>query len=265
MGRAGGRPAWLRVLLVGAAVVVGTGLLGRGLSGGGAEGTVLDVPPAGQATPARLSDGTPVFVSHEPSGDVHVVEARNPHRYWGLTTLVGWCPPAGTFESALDGSRFDVAGRHLIGPAPHGLATYEVTRNDRVVLVGARRDPQPRTPVGDPAVRDWCRPHKGGDVVTHEPDGTAELLALPGEPTRWCRGIEAADPPRCVDTVATLDVPEQAGQLPWSWEGPVLGSPQDPEAVQLLPGGQEAYPAVGTLQPVFGRILTVRPVPRAPR
>ena len=259
----------VRVVLVVAAIIVGVGLLGRGIGGNGAQTVVLDVPPAGQAAPAELPDGTPVFVSHEPDGNVHVVEAVNPHAFWGVTTLVGWCRQAGAFESPLDGSRFDAAGRHLYGPAPRDLATYTTTRNGDVVLVGDRVEAAGRSLTGDPAVRQWC----GGSVATLDPDGgsvvfdglvtelvahtgtaTAELLAIPGEQVRWCEGIQATNPPRCAETVVVLDTPPMEGDLAWSWEGPVRGAPTDPDGLQLLPGGREEYPARGTLTRVFGRV-----------
>ena len=252
------------------------GLLGRGVRSDGGEPVVLEVPPVGQATPADLPDGTPVFVSHTTGGEVHVVEALNPHPFWGLRTVVGWCPPAGAFEQSLDGSRFDAAGRYLYGPAPRDLATYTTTRNGNVVLVGERREPAGRSRTGDPAVRQWC----GGEVatlgtradalsfdslahelVTHAPERTAQLLAIPGGPIRWCDGIVAADPPRCARTVVTLHVPDMGeGALPWSWEGPVRGSPDDPRSLRLLSGGREEYPALGTLTRVFGRALRLRTV-----
>lgn len=265
----------VRVVLVAAAIIVGIGVLGRGVSDGGAETVVLDVPQAGQAEPAELPDGTPVFVSHESDGDVHVVEAVNPHAFWGVTTLVGWCRQAGAFESPFDGSRFDAAGRHLFGPAPRDLATYTTTRNADVVAVGERVEPPGRSATGDPAVRHWC----GGSVVMTSVDGenvtfdapdddlvahagttTAELLAIPGKQMRWCDGIQATDPPRCAETVAVLDTPPMEGDLPWSWEGPVRGTAAEPERVQLLPGGREEYPAAGTLTRVFGRVQRLRTV-----
>lgn len=268
------RTRLLRVVLGAAAGVALIGLLGRGVGGDGGDATVLEVPPAGEAAPAELPDGTPVFVSHTADGDVHVVEAINPHAFWGVTTLVGWCPPAGAFEQSLDGSRFDAAGRYLYGPAPRDLATYATTRNGDVVLVGDRREPAGRSPTGDPAVRQWCGGAvaalgTGGvaldslahELVTHTPHRTAELLAVPGQPIRWCEGIVAADPPRCARTLAilhTTDLPE--GDLPWSWEGPVRGDPADPGTLRLLSGGREEYPARGTLTRVFGRALRLRTV-----
>ena len=267
----------MRVVLGIAVGVMLIGVLGRGVGGGRDDAVVLEVPRAGQASPAELPDGTPVFVSHTPDGEVHVVEAINPHPFWGLTTVVGWCPPAGAFEQSLDGSRFDAAGRHLYGPAPRDLATYATTRNGDVVLVGERREPAGRSPTGDPAVRQWC----GGEVatldavsgdvltfdslahelVTHAAERTADLLAIPGQPIRWCEGIVASDPPRCARTLAVLDfadLPE--GDLPWSWEGPVRGDPAEPDTLRLLSGGREEYPARGTLTRVFGQALRLRTV-----
>jgi hypothetical protein len=255
--RAGEGPARLRAALVVAAVIVGVALLGRGLDGGSAEAVVLDVPPAGQTLSAELPDGTPVFVSHEPDGDVHVVEAVNPHRSHGLQTLVGWCPEAGGFEDAVDGSRFDASGRWLFGPAQRGLATFDGTAGTGAVLVGARRAGRPRSTVADPAVRQWCSPGNGLDaraMVTHAADATADLLGVPGQAMLWCDGVRDTDPPRCAETVAVLAGAEAEGPLPWGWKGPVRRDAADPGSVQLLPGGKEEVPAVGTLTRVFGEV-----------
>jgi hypothetical protein len=259
----------VRAALAAAVVLAGIGVLGRGLSGGGPQAAVLDLPPPGQVSPAELPDGTPVFVVHTRAGDAHVIEAVNPHPFWGMTTLVGWCRPAGAFEQPLDGSRFDAAGRWLFGPAPRDLATYDIARNAEVVQVGERRVPDGRSPAGDPAVRQWCdrsvttldlageplAPQPlAGELVAHPADGTAELLGVPGQQLRWCDGIQATDPPRCAATVAVLPTAAMEGDLPWSWEGPVRGTRADPAGVQLLPGGREEYPARGTLTRVFGRV-----------
>ena len=270
----GGRaPARMRVLLAAAIVILVIAVLGRGVGDRGEGAVVLDVPPAGQAAPAELPDGTPVFVSHAPDGGVHVVEAINPHRYWGLTNLVGWCAPAGGFEAGLDGSRFDAAGRWLFGPAPHDLPTYTATRNGDVVLVGERKEPATRSPARDPAVRQWCVDSSGAidagvwtfgrqitPLVVHSADATAELLGLPGEPVQWCDGIVASDPPRCAQTLATIPWARFEGDFAWSWEGPVRGSSRAPRSLQLLAAGQEEYPARGTLARVFGRVHRLRTV-----
>lgn len=274
MADAGTGPARLRAALLAAVVIAAIALLGRGVGGSDAQTIVLEVPPAGQAAPALLPDGTPLFITHETDGDVHVVEAINPHRFWGLTTLVGWCPPAGAFEDALDGSRFDAAGNYLYGPAPHGLATYDATRNADVVLVGERRAGAPRAVVGDPAVRQWCElgvsfnidgfrtfDHGATKLVAHAPHTIAELLSTPGEPVQWCDGIQATDPPRCAQQLATIPgTVREDEDFSWSWQGPVRGDPAQPASLQLLAGGREEYPARGTLTRVFGRVQRLRTV-----
>lgn len=103
------------------------------------------LPPAGEAAAHRMPDGLPVFVAHEESGEVHVVDARNPREPEGA--LVSWCRSSGLFEDLHYGSRFTPAGDWIGGPAPHGLTRFHARRiGDEVVVghvAGAPRRPAP--------------------------------------------------------------------------------------------------------------------------
>src|SRR5687767_9947823 len=50
--------------------------------------------------------GEPVWVIHS-GEDVVVLNAVNPHPWWGIDELVGWCESVRGLQSWWDGSRFD--------------------------------------------------------------------------------------------------------------------------------------------------------------
>jgi hypothetical protein len=111
---------------------------------------ILDVPPRGKADAAFLADGRPVWVVHTRDGSITVVDGFSPHRAWGISQLLLWCP-ANYFASWPDGSYFDRYGTWRGGrPAPPGLASFgfDVLRRDAVgdpveVRVGAIGPPIP--------------------------------------------------------------------------------------------------------------------------
>lgn len=96
------------------------------VTGGGA-GSVL----------ADWVDNRPVWVVTEAEGRTVVVDAVNPHPWFGMKELVGWCESADVFQGFYDGSRFDAMGYYVFGPAPHGLHRHEVkSRGGTAVRVG---------------------------------------------------------------------------------------------------------------------------------
>lgn len=107
-----------------------------------ASGSVLDVPPAGEASGQFLDDGTPVWVTHTPDGEVHVLEAQHAERLqvWA-SHQVQWCNR--TLLESRWGARFALDGTALGGPAPAGLRRYEVTSIDDDQLVVGPLDPTP--------------------------------------------------------------------------------------------------------------------------
>ena len=86
----------------------------------GAGDDELLAPPHGSAAPGHLDDGTPVFVTRTPDGEVYVLDAASPLE---PRDLVGYCRPAGLFADA-GGGRWDLTGRHVAGPAGGNLASY---------------------------------------------------------------------------------------------------------------------------------------------
>jgi hypothetical protein len=113
-----------------------------------AEDGVLPVPPVGEAIPAYLEDGTPVFVSHPADGEVHVLGARNPHEYGHRGKLVAWCPSSGWFEDLYHAAMFNAWGDYAGGPAPFALPDHaaELADDGRTVRVtGEVTATRPRT------------------------------------------------------------------------------------------------------------------------
>jgi hypothetical protein len=112
---------------------------------------VLPVPPLGEVSADFLPDGRPVFVVHHDDGSVSVIDAFSSHRPFGLLDIVGWCPSTTEFVELAHEARFDAFGNWTeAGPAPYGLATFDVEVVERdanggpsAVRVGAMRDATP--------------------------------------------------------------------------------------------------------------------------
>lgn len=116
-------------------------------------GGVLDVPERGEALPAELDDGRPVFVVHHEDGQVSVVDGFSTHEPFGIRKIIGWCERSRWFEDPFHGSAFNEFGVYRDGPAPTGLLTYEVTPLDagHVRVVGVLPPTTRDTPGGEPA------------------------------------------------------------------------------------------------------------------
>lgn len=91
-----------------------------------ADGAALAVPPVGQASADALPDGTPIWIANTDAFGVTVVDGRAPFRPEGIVQLTRWCPSAEGFYELYGGSRFTGDGTYAFGPAPGGLATYEI-------------------------------------------------------------------------------------------------------------------------------------------
>lgn len=100
----------------------------------------LPKPEVGEAIPTRFDSGRPVWIVGT-DDDVVVIDARSPHPVSGL---VGWCGSLPGFIDSIGGDRFTANGDYRFGPAPHGLATYDVDVLNDAVLVTHRRPPTPR-------------------------------------------------------------------------------------------------------------------------
>lgn len=133
-----------------------------------AEDGVLPVPAVGEALPAYLEDGRPVFVSHPEEGDVVVVDAEDSRTVGGWRQLVTYCPSSGWFTEARHASRFNGWGEWTGGPSPAGLAPYpsELIDDGNAVRVTGPRQAHPgrdvvhdQRPQGPPCVTDERHRH----------------------------------------------------------------------------------------------------------
>lgn len=96
----------------------------------------LTVPTTGGVAAAFL-DGQPVFVVHHADGGVQVLDAASPHD--PFPKVLAWCEPARAFEDLWHGSIFRANGSYIGGPAPTGMASYEIlSRDGGSVRVGDR-------------------------------------------------------------------------------------------------------------------------------
>ncbi|MGY6502684.1 MAG: hypothetical protein ACXIVQ_17505 [Acidimicrobiales bacterium] len=107
-----------------------------------AVGSVLEVPPAGQASGQFLDDGTPVWVTQSVDGDVHVLEAQHPDGFhvWASHQVL-WCNR--TLLESRWASRFALDGPALSGPSADGLRRFEISSIDGGRLVVGPLDPTP--------------------------------------------------------------------------------------------------------------------------
>jgi hypothetical protein len=150
-GAGNGRRLLLAVV-ASAAVFAATAALGPVL----AQGSVLPAGPSGSVEAEWLGD-RPVWVVTTAAGKSLVLDAVNPHPWYGMQELVGWCPTQRMFSAYYDGSRFDSTGHYLFGPAPAGLTRYTVaSAGDGRVRVGRA------VPSTTRAGSDW-QPTEGAD------------------------------------------------------------------------------------------------------
>lgn len=158
---------------------------------------VVTVPPRGEAKPAFLSDGHPIFVVHHEDGTVTVVDAFSTHRAFGFEEIVVWCPTTRHLVEWAHEAHWDEYGRwHSAGPAPSGLPTYafDVIARDpngdpATIRIGEAQEPDPgrSAAVTDPSRPPFCPPD--GSYVTHTIDpsdiyGSPEA-AVAAAPAGW--------------------------------------------------------------------------------
>jgi hypothetical protein len=179
-------------LLIGLVVVIGIVAVGANLLRGPEPDTGFSLarPPAGQARADYLADGTPVWVIGHQDGTVDVLSGFDTHVPFNLGKMLWWCPTARALENPNHGSRWEEYGVRIGGPAPAGLASWEVTVQSSRVFLG---EPRPAPPhdarvFGPPEhERDWCVPAED-PVVFHTFDGgevwdspTAAVQAAPDD------------------------------------------------------------------------------------
>jgi len=100
------------VLVAGAALV-----LNAALRPASTVSSIIELPPAGEASAVQLEDGHPVFVVHHADGQVSVLEAFSTHVLSGIFKMLAWCPEARIFSDLAHGARYDESGIHTGGPA----------------------------------------------------------------------------------------------------------------------------------------------------
>lgn len=121
--------------------------------------TRLAAPAPGEVRPDYLADGSPVWVVGHDDGSVSVLSGFDTHRPYNLGKVLWWCETAKAFDNPEHGSKWDEYGFKLGGPAPTGLASYDVTIAGGVLEVGAPNEPPA---YDDPATgpsaseREWC-------------------------------------------------------------------------------------------------------------
>ena len=158
-------------LLIGLALVIGAVVLGNNLLREDEPDTSVSLlrPDAGQVRADYLADGTPVWVIGHLDGSVDVLSGFDTHVPFFLGKMLWWCPSARALENPNHGSRWDEYGVRLGGPAPAGLASWEVTvQSSRVFLGSQRAAPSLDTPPSGPEEfeREWCLA-PGDPVVFH--------------------------------------------------------------------------------------------------
>ena len=247
----------LLALGVSAVVFGGTAILGPRL----AAGTALTVGPPGSVRAAWVND-EPVWVVSPEHGEPVVVGAVNPHPWWGIKELVGWCPSQRMFSAYYDGSRFDELGYYIFGPAPHGLPRYSVTDvGDGRVRVGGAVVSTTRSG------SQWA-PHVGGDghycfvevgippaprpdepLAEYHEDipSTHEIiqgsLVVNADGGTFCTDLRRPDPLECSDQ--PFDVPQViTSDQPGVHHGRFAVRRRGQELLDViaLPGGYMEYP-----------------------
>ena len=183
--------------------------------------TTLALPERGEVRADYLADGSPVWVIGQDDGTVRVLTGFDAHAT-SLRDLLWWCETAAVLEGPSSGSMYDEQGRKMGGPAPTGLAAYEVTVVGGVIQVGAPGEPPGLDDYSDRPMPDEGLRCFGLDapVVYHTFDGwtvwdsPAEALAaepddrilLEGELTVDGDAVYLCAPDDCADRALAASV-----------------------------------------------------------
>jgi nitrite reductase/ring-hydroxylating ferredoxin subunit len=187
------------LLLVGLVVAVARSVLP------GDDDRTLALPPPGEVA-AAFVEGEPVFVVHDVGGDVRVLDAVDPHV--SEPKVLAYCRDAEAFEDLRHGSRFTRRGAWVGGPAPTGMAAYEIVeRDDERVVIAERGDPPSRSDA-----------ESDGEVVG--PNCVDRLVGVNGEPD-----------PGAVDDLVMHDGPVSEDDVRWY---PVTGITELLEELERL-------------------------------
>jgi hypothetical protein len=137
----------------------------------------MAVPDAGSVS-ADFVDGHPVFVVHDDDGAVRVLDAVSPHAPTGLTKVLAWCATSSLFEDLWHGSSFDRHGHYLGGPAPTGMAAYEVSAVDRGRMTVGERQEAPARGGARPEPSFVPGPNCGPRTAVYGPDAVVDASVL---------------------------------------------------------------------------------------
>jgi cytochrome b6-f complex iron-sulfur subunit len=124
----------------------------------GAGGTKIQV-----GSPKNFDPGTSTYL---PEGRLYVVNAKGdlfalsqkcPH----LGCRVPFCDSSGRFECPCHGSKFDLAGEYITGPAPRGMDRYKIAVTGNTVVV----DTSNLIPGPDRGAKKYLEPPRGPGCV----------------------------------------------------------------------------------------------------
>ncbi len=152
----------------------------------GGDRGVLEVPATGEAIPAMLDDGQPVFVVNDPQFGIGVLDAQAPRTRAGLGVAVQWCRESRQFVDPVGGSAYEANGELLAGSAESGLIAFASRPGP---------DDPSRVVVGsDSAIQGGSAEHDGPtacpvmSLVAHEPQPNEIFdpsVAIDQEPPGW--------------------------------------------------------------------------------
>lgn len=165
---------------------------------------VLPLPAPGEVAPDH-ANGRPVFVLHDESGDVRVLDAISPHDTdRSAMKVLAYCTTSEWFVDPWHGSKFSRNGAWTGGPAPHGLAEHDVLEvtGDTVVVGGLGSAPARGALQGqEPAGRDCgdtSTEVRVEDFVLHDDvdEERSPGLLYPQRPDDDCCGLLVPDRPQ---------------------------------------------------------------------
>jgi hypothetical protein len=127
----------------------------------------LPVPQRGSVAAEFTGEGHPVWLIGHTDGSILVLDALSTHVPFGVNKPTWFCPPSGTFEDPFHGSRYDLFGDRVDGPAPVGLRQFEFEiEGNVIVVVGQPRDRGAAAPGGGAAEPAQACPRH--DALVHD-------------------------------------------------------------------------------------------------
>lgn len=112
----------------------------------------LPMPQRGAVAAEFAPDGHPVWVIGHNDGSILVLDALSTHVPFGVHKPTWFCPAAGTFDDPFHGSRYDLFGDVVFGPAPIGLRQYNFEVDaDEMLILGELHEGRLAARGGDPS------------------------------------------------------------------------------------------------------------------